>query len=564
MTTTNNDPGFSIDGPSSEKSDLSSSSSSFQRASNRNTFDTSNEKIPYSNSNDLDANQSSSSPIDSSTTDSFSPSPRPDEISLPHEILFVFCICLSQLFTQASVAQTIVPYKHIAASFGVDSPGEISWYSAGFSLTVGTFILIAGRLGDIYGLKRMFLIGFSWYSLWSLLCGISVYSKSSIFFSICRAFQGMGPAIMMPNAVGIFGSYYPMGKRRVLVMCCFGSIAPSGFIIGSVFSGLLSQFASWPWIFYIMSIACTIFTVFSYFIIPKHIGKNFSGKKQSFDTLGAVTGVVGLFLFNFAWNQGAVVGWSVPYVYALLIVGAIFLVLFIYVEMKVAENPLVPQSLYTGETGIILGCIASGWASFGIWIYYTHQFGIAIEGQPMLIMSARIVPCAFGGIAAGVLTAFLMPRVNISFVMLISTLGFFCGSVIMGTRPVNQIFWAQFFVSTLIIPLGMDMSFPAATVVLSHMLPKEQQGVAGSIVNTVVNYSISIGLGIAGTVETYQMKTGKSHLEVIRICFYTGMGLSGLGVLLAIILVFKSTVYPQLGAASSSIAVERKNTDEEM
>lgn len=223
------------------------------------------------------------------------PSPPWDQIKLPHEILFVFLICLSQLLTQASVAQTIVPYKEIAASFSVTSPGVISWYSAGFSLTVGTFILVAGRLGDIYGLKFIFVLGFVWYSLWSLLCGIANYSHSTIFFSICRAFQGMGPALIMPNAVGMIGSYYPIGRRRVIVMCCFGSIAPSGFVVGSTFSSIFTIYTSWPWFlrqFYCLCNYCTGVILFR----TSQYWKRLCGEKQTFDIYGAITGVSGLFV----------------------------------------------------------------------------------------------------------------------------------------------------------------------------------------------------------------------------------------------------------------------------
>lgn len=91
----------------------------------------------------------------------------------------------------------------------------------------------------------------------------------------------------------------------------------------------------------------------------------------------------------------------------------------------------------------------------------------------------------------------------------------------------------------------MDTSFPSATIVLSQMLPKEQQGVAGSIVNTVVNYSISIGLGVAGAVDHYQSKAGKPRLRVIRDCFYTGMGIAGLGLLLSMLFVYKQVISPK-------------------
>ncbi|VVT50205.1 uncharacterized protein SAPINGB_P002653 [Magnusiomyces paraingens] len=470
------------------------------------------------------------------------PVPPYDQISLLHEIAFVFVITSAQIFTQASVAQTIVAYRAIGNTFGISSIGELSWYSSAYSLTVGTFILIAGRLGDMYGLKRIYIAGMLWFAFWSLVCGLVHYSKSSIFFSVCRALQGIGPAFINPTAAGIFGSYYPVGPRRVLVMCIFGGAGPTGFTMGSLFSGLITQLGgSWPWFFYAECIACAVFALLSYFFIPANIGHVWT-TKQTFDYLGAITGVCGLILFNFAWNQGPVVGWSTPYVYVLLIVGVLFLALFLYVEHRV-DNPLLPPETLRGDAGALLGCIAAGWSCFGIWIYYVHRFGFEIEHRTMLNMTARLCFICIGGVYASLFCAYLLPRVKTSWIMLISMCGYFFGNLLTVLRPANQIFWAQMFVSLILIPFGMDMSFPAATVILSQNLPQEKQGVAGSVVNTVVNYSISIGLGIAATVEYYSEKNGHSEKQVIRNAQWTGTGLGGLGVLIAAAFVFNQVIW---------------------
>ena len=99
----------------------------------------------------------------------------------------------------------------------------------------------------------------------------------------------------------------------------------------------------------------------------------------------------------------------------------------------------------------------------------------------------------------------------------------------------DQTYWGQVFVSTLLTPFGMDISFPAASLIVSNMMPAHQQGVAASMVNTAINWSISLGLGIAGTVESELLKRGHSVLEGYRGGLYVGMGLSAAGVLVALI-----------------------------
>jgi MFS family permease len=134
------------------------------------------------------------------------------------------------------------------------------------------------------------------------------------------------------------------------------------------------------------------------------------------------------------------------------------------------------------------------------------------------------------GLLAAGLTGFMLTHTPVSFVMMISMVAFFVGIIVACFQPMQQVYWAQTFVSILIMPFGMDMSFPAATVILSNHMPPEHQGLAASLVNTVVNYSISIALGIAGTVDVYA--PFDSPFQQNRNAFYLAMGLSGMGVLL--------------------------------
>ncbi|KAK6455603.1 multidrug-resistance type transporter [Scheffersomyces xylosifermentans] len=465
--------------------------------------------------------------------------PNYHEISLTREVLFIGLMCLSQLLTQASVAQTMNTSSLIGKTFNIDDkPGEISWFSASFSLTVGTFILISGRLGDMHGYKLMYIIGYIWFGAFSLATGFVGFSSSNILFDVMRALQGIGPAIMMPNSQALIGSYYPNGMRKDMCMAFFGSVAPSGFTIGAIFSGLFAQLVWWPWTFWVCGIVSFAVAVFAYFVIPENVGIRSGG---SFDYLGSLAGVAGLVLINFAWNQGPVVGWDTPYVYVLLIIGFLSMAAFIYIEKKV-EDPLVPPDALKGETGAVLGCIAAGWSCFGIWLFYTFRWSLVIDEDSPILAAVMTVPCIFTGLIAAVSTGFMVQKVPSSIILLGSLLAFLVGSILMGTRPVGQIYWAQKFVSFLIQPFGMDMSFPAACIILSTALPKSQQGMAGSLVSTFVNYSISIGLGFAGTVEYYVTKdmvpSTETTIHGMRVAFYMGFGLAGMGVLVASSFVF--------------------------
>ncbi len=222
--------------------------------------------------------------------------------SLPKEIAFIAILCMAQLITQATLGQTIAPFRIISQSFGTLNTGQISWFAAAYSLTVGTFILVAGRLGDLFGHKRFFIGGFVWYSLWSMLAGFSVYSRHSpIFLDICRAFQGIGPAFLLPNALAIMGRTYQQGRRKEMLFSIFGATAPGGFVVGATFSSLFAELVWWPWTFWVAATVGLLCAVLGYIIIPHTPSPQIDTSDGNtilcrIDTSGAVTGISGLFV----------------------------------------------------------------------------------------------------------------------------------------------------------------------------------------------------------------------------------------------------------------------------
>lgn len=219
-----------------------------------------------------------------------------------------------------------------------------------------------------------------------------------------------------------------------------------------------------------------------------------------------------------------------------MIIGILFVPLFFYIEMRVAKYPLIPFDALTSDVGLVLACVACGWSCFGIWYYYTWQFAEVLRGASPLLASAWFVPVVPSGIIAAIVTGLVIHRIGPPPVMMIALTAFTVGTILIMTAPLHQTYWAQFFVCTIITPWGMDMSFPAATLILSDAVKKEHQGIGASLVNTVVNYSISLGLGFAGTVEVYINNGGRTTEDVLkgyRGAWYMAVGLSGLGMVIS-------------------------------
>ena len=330
------------------------------------------------------------------------------------------------------------------------------------------------------------------------------------------------------------------------MLSLFGAMAPWGFVVGALFGSLFSQMAWWPWTFWSYGIAAFALSAFALLVVPKQLAKEaqFAGQKDipGFDWLGSCLGVAGLVLINVAWNNGPLYGWGTPHVYFILILGLLCLVSFIYVEFR-ATSPLLPVSALTGTVAYTMALVGIGWGSFGIWIYYSWRFLEELRDLSPLVVSAEYTPALICGLLAAGATGSMLTHTPVSFTMLVAMLAFFIGHVIAGTMPVHQIYWAQMFVSILIMPFGMDMSFPAASVIISTALPREHQGLAASLVNTMVNYSISIALGIAGTVEVSVNKGGLTMEDTvwgIRCAYFTGIALAGCGVVLGLLFFVRS------------------------
>ncbi|KAL8791854.1 MAG: hypothetical protein Q9195_005516 [Heterodermia aff. obscurata] len=428
------------------------------------------------------------------------PSAKEDGAEVPHqdpnpfhsparEILFLGVVCVAQLSTQVSLGQTLNLVHIIGRHFNVTNPGTLSWFVAGYSLTVGSFILLFGRFGDYFGYKRLFVIGLCWFSFWSMVAGVSSYSNF-VLFIFARVFQGIGPAMCLPNAVAILGTTYPPGLRKNIVFAVFGAVAPGGAVIGAVFGGLLQH--NWPWAFYSLALVLVTAAVVGQFIIHDRAPTTTVDTKkvslwqllENLDVLGGSVGIVALALINFAWNQAPATSWAEPAVITTLILGICLVPIFFFVETRVSSSPLLPLDIINSDIGFVIACVACGWATFGIWIYYSFQFFQQIRGSGLLLTSAYYVPAAISGAFASIITGLLLRVLHPAWVMCLSLTSFTIAPILVATAPVQQTYWSQTFVSMFFITWGIDMSFPAGTIIMSNAVKPEHQGIAASLIMT--------------------------------------------------------------------------------
>jgi MFS family permease len=322
-------------------------------------------------------------------------------------------------------------------------------FTAGYALTSGTFILIFGRIGDILGHKRMFVFGYFFLGVWSGFAGFSAFLGRQTFFDICRAFQGMGGAIIAPNALALLGRAY-VGIKKNLTFAAFSAMGPTGFVMGALFASIFSQMSWWPWTFWSYGIAAWALSFTAWLVVPKSLRHDaqFASQKQkpAMDWLGAILGPAGLVLVNVAWNNGPLFGWGQPRVYFILFIGVLLLGAFFWAEYQ-APSPLLPIKALNATIGYTLILVAVGWGSFGVWIWYTYRFLMEVRGLTALEVSTEYVPAIPCGLLAALITGFMLMRMPVSFVSMLAMMAFFSGSAVAAFQPAHQIYWAQTFVS---------------------------------------------------------------------------------------------------------------------
>ncbi|GAB7365825.1 hypothetical protein MBLNU230_g7157t1 [Neophaeotheca triangularis] len=454
--------------------------------------------------------------------------PRQVRHSLAREALIITVLCSTELFVQGCYGYILIPLPIVGQTFNQSTSKmpELAWHVSAYSLTAGTFILPAGRLGDIYGSKKLLILGWVWFAVWGLIGGCAAFTASPIFFDIARAFQGIGPAILLPNSLAIAGRIYPPGMRKNIVFSIYALTAPLGCCVGGLIASAFAQYVWWPWVMWVYCAGCGVVALTSWLVLPPD-ERNMTLPLQTFDFLGALLGVAGLLLLNASWIQAPIDGWDPPYVYVLLILGFVFLGLFVAQERR-AKQPILDLSIFNRDSYMVLASTGLGWASFSVWFYYLFQFLQRIRSVSALESAVQFIPGALSGIAAAICTAWMLRSMTPAWLMVLACFAFLAGCLLLATAPVKQSYWHNIFWSFIIEAWGMDISFPASATILSNSVPREHQGVSASVVNTVVNYSIAIGIGIAGTVEVY---VGQNDLLAgYRAAMWVSVGLGGCAV----------------------------------
>ncbi|OOO07985.1 major facilitator superfamily MFS_1 [Aspergillus oryzae] len=441
-------------------------------------------------------------------------------------------LTVTVLLILANLVQMTVNFAGIAGGSTLTSAMGVegtyaSWIGASYALTQGTFVLMSGRLGDVFGHRKLLLIGGAWLSLCVL---VGAFCNNFFAFVTMRALAGVGGAFIMPNAVAMISSTNPPGRLRNLSLGFFAASAPLGGYCGAILLGAFLENTDWKWFFVFIACLSAVTFVALWALAPYEPPVDRSGK---IDWIGSALGTSSLILFNFVWNQAPSVGWSTPYEIALLPISLILFVSFLVWEKRFAAQPIMPLEIFKAPSFLtLLLVILLNYMAVGTLIWYQVLWLQEVWHWSPLHFAVGWTPFVVCATAAASLAAWLIPRLAAQWILAIGTVTILVSNALMATVPLQQSYWAQIFPSVVLFSFCPDFVYTAGQIIASNSVRRHQQGIAGSIIGTLNLYGNSLGLGFASTIEVQVARRFHNQITGYRAALYFGVAISAVALIL--------------------------------
>ncbi|KAJ5424954.1 hypothetical protein N7465_000024 [Penicillium sp. CMV-2018d] len=441
-------------------------------------------------------------------------------------------VVITALLVLANLVQMTVNFAGIAGGSALsESLGAkdtyASWIAASYALTQGTFVLVSGRLGDVYGHRELVLVGGAWLTVCTLA---NAFCNNFFAFVTMRALAGLGGALIMPNAVAMISSTNPPGRVRNLSLGLFGASAPVGGYFGALFLGAFLQRTQWKWFF--VFIACLGVITFTplWALSPREPPVDRHGK---IDCIGSALGTSSLILFNFVWNQAPSVGWSTSYEIVLLISSIILFGGFLLWERNYAAEPIMPLEIFKAPSFLMLLLVVLlNYMAVGTLIWYQVLWLQKVWHWSPLQFAVGWTPFVICATGAACLAAWMIPRMAAQWILAIGTVTILISNVLMATVPIHQSYWPQIFPSVVLFSFCPDFVYTAGQIIASNSVRRNQQGIAASVIGTLNLYGNSLGLGFASTIEVQIARRSGSQIMGYRAALFFGVAISVLALIL--------------------------------
>ncbi|KAF9146628.1 hypothetical protein BG015_011553 [Linnemannia schmuckeri] len=441
----------------------------------------------------------------------------------------LYIVSTAQFFDIVNGASVSVAILPIAQDLKF-SVTEVLWILNAYTITFAGLLLFFGRLGDLFGHRRMFMFGLFWFALWALIVS---FSTSPIMFILSRALQGMGAASTVPSAMALIAINYPAGPERTKAFSIFGIFGGLGGITGILLAGGLIASIGWHWIFRISAIAAFVLLALSFIVIPVELPKT---EKPKVDFLGAVTVTLGVTGIVYYISTGVEYGWANGKTLPILFLALVLLVSFIFIENRV-QAPIMPLRIWkvsSFSTAIILAFVSMA-KSQGV-IYYANMIfqevyqWTALQTALGFLVHALAAVVVFGGLGR------ILPRLPLKPLIMAGFLIRCVTALMFSFVNEHTSYWAIPFPAFILHVLGMGLTLLPIQITAVRDAENKDQGLVGALYNTGLQFGAPFGIAILNVIaistngnSTGSVRGGPALMKGFRNAFYTmiAMGLFG-------------------------------------
>lgn len=441
--------------------------------------------------------------------------------------LLLISVAQLMVVLDASIANIALPF--IGNDLNIDD-ANLTWIVTGYALAFGGLLLLGGRLGDLYGRRRVFMIGLAVFAIASLLGG---FAANEGLLLAARGLQGLGAALASPAALALITTTFPAGPARNRAFAVYAAMSGAGAAVGLILGGWLTGLdpilglEGWRWTF-LINVPIGLLAAAA---APRFLNESESHPGE-LDVPGAITGTLGLLglVYGFTRAGEEAHGWGDPWTIGALTAGVLLLALFAIVESRVA-HPLLPVRVFanrTRATSFLVMMIVPA-AMFSMF-YFLSLFIQLVVGYSPLHTGFAFLPFSVGIVIGAGVSSNLVNRIDPRFIAGVGTLmaagalfGFSRLDVPHGASDLMALangghlgadvnYWGSIFPFIVLMSVGMGAVFVPLTLTAVHHLRAEDSGIGSGVLNTMQQVGGALGLAILSTVALQASDATKTDL----------------------------------------------------
>ncbi len=384
------------------------------------------------------------------------------------------------------------------------SATSLSWVLNAYALTFGGLLLLGGRAGDILGRRQAFMAGLAIFTIASP--GWHGLATSSALLLAARAVQGAGGAIASPAVLAAIVGSFPEGRERVRALSIFTAVTMGGSSLGLVLGGLITQWASWRWVFFI-NVPIGIAVV----ALAPRLLANSQRQRGHFDAAGAITSTAGMSALVYAFISVASHGWGSTIALSSFAAAAILLAAFVLIETR-TSHPITPLWLLHDRSRVAsyiarLLLVAGMFGSF----FFLTQFVQEVLGFSPVKAGLSFVPMTGALFATSRLAPRLVARFGPRRLMITGLLPVVAGMTWLGQLSIGTTYFPGVLIPMLLLGIGMGVVFVPLTMASLAGVPPRESGAAASMVNVMQQVGGALGLAILVTIYGTASRTAARH-----------------------------------------------------